>query len=145
MANAMQARVILIGAARGVGQLIYAVPPALEGRVQCGHRVLVPLRARRLTGIVTEVGEGLDAGAGTLKPILELPESRPLYDRAHLALIEFMAGYYMTPLGDAMQSVVPAAARIESRKLYRVAAPPDALREATLAPIECAILEALNR
>ena len=141
----MQAKVILIGAARGVGQLTYAIPPALEGRVQCGHRVLVPLRARRLTGIVTEVGEGLDAGAGTLKAILELPESRPLYDRAHLALIEFMAAYYMAPLGDAMQSVVPAAARIESRKLYRVAAPPDALREATLAPIERALLEALGR
>jgi len=145
MAIAMQAKVILIGAARGVGQLTYAIPPALEGRVQCGHRVLVPLRARRLTGIVTEVGEGLDAGAGALKPILELPESRPLYDRAHLALIEFMAAYYMAPLGDAMQSVVPAAARIESRKLYRLAAAPDALREATLSPIERAILKTLER
>jgi len=141
----MQAKVILIGAARGVGQLTYAIPPALEGRVQCGHRVLVPLRARRLTGIVTEVGEELDAGAGALKPILELPESHPLYDRAHLALIEFMAAYYMAPLGDAMQSVVPAAARIESRKLYRMAAAPDALRAATLAPIERAIMEALGR
>jgi len=141
----MQARVILIGAARGVGQLTYAIPPALEGRVECGHRVIVPLRSRRLTGIVTEVGDGLEAGAGALKAILELPESRPLYDRAHLGLIEFMASYYMVPLGDAMQSVVPAAARIESRKVFRIAAPPDALRAATLAPMERAIVEALGR
>jgi primosomal protein N' (replication factor Y) (superfamily II helicase) len=141
----MQAKVILIGAARGVGQLTYAIPPALEGRVECGHRVIVPLRARRLTGIVTEVGDGLDGGSGELKPILELPESRPLYDRAHLGLIEFMASYYMVPLGDAMQSVVPAAARIESRKVFRLAAEPDALREATMAPIERAIVEALGR
>jgi primosomal protein N' (replication factor Y) (superfamily II helicase) len=98
-----------------------------------------------MTGIVTEVGDGLEAGAGALKPILELPESRPLYDRAHLGLIEFMASYYMVPLGDAMQSVVPAAARIESRKVYRLAAPPDALRAATLAPMERAIFEALGR
>jgi len=145
MAIAMQVKVILIGAARGVGQLTYAIPPALEGRVECGHRVIVPLRSRRLTGIVTEVGDGLEAGAGVLKPILELPESRPLYDRAHLGLIEFMASYYMVPLGDAMQSVVPAAARIESRKVFRIAAPPDALREATLAPMERAIVEALGR
>ncbi|HZZ08832.1 MAG TPA: primosomal protein N' [Candidatus Binataceae bacterium] len=145
MAVAMQAKVILIGAARGVGQLTYAIPPALEGRVECGHRVLVPLRSRRMTGIVTEVGDGLEAGAGALKPILELPESRPLYDRAHLGLIEFMASYYMVPLGDAMQSVVPAAARIESRKVYRLAAPPDALRAATLAPMERVIVEALGR
>ena len=145
MAIAMQAKVILIGAARGVGQLTYAIPPALEGRVECGHRVIVPLRSRRLTGIVTEIGDGLEAGAGALKPILELPESRPLYDRAHLGLIEFMASYYMVPLGDAMQSVVPAAARIESRKVFRLAAPPDALRAATLAPMERAIVEALGR
>ncbi len=141
----MQAKVILIGAARGVGQLTYAIPPALEGRVECGHRVIVPLRSRRLTGIVTEVGDGLEAGAGALKPILELPESRPLYDRAHLGLIEFMASYYMVALGDAMQSVVPAAARIESRKVFRIAAAPDALRAATLAPMERAIVEALGR
>ena len=145
MAIAMQAKVILIGAARGVGQLTYAIPPALEGRVECGHRVIVPLRSRRLTGIVTEIGDGLEAGAGALKPILELPESRPLFDRAHLGLIEFMASYYMVPLGDAMQSVVPAAARIESRKVFRLAAPPDALRAATLAPMERAIVEALGR
>jgi primosomal protein N' (replication factor Y) len=145
MAVAMQAKVILIGAVRGVGQLTYAIPPALEGRVECGHRVLVPLRSRRMTGIVTEVGDGLEAGVGALKPILELPESRPLYDRAHLGLIEFMASYYMVPLGDAMQSVVPAAARIESRKVYSLAAPPDALRAATLAPMERAIIEALGR
>jgi primosomal protein N' (replication factor Y) (superfamily II helicase) len=140
----MQAKVILIGAARGVGQLTYAIPPALEGRVECGHRVIVPLRSRRLTGIVTEVGDGLEAGAGALKPILELPHSRPLYDRAHLGLIEFMASYYMVPLGDAMQSVVSAAARIESRKVYRLAAPPDALQAATLAPMERTIIEALG-
>ncbi len=141
----MQAKVILIGAARGVGQLIYAIPQALEGRVERGHRVIVPLRSRRLTGIVIEVGERLEAGAGALKPILELPESRPLYDRAHLGLIEFMASYYMAPLGDAMQSVVPAAARIESRKVLRLAASPDPLREAALTPMERAIIEALGR
>lgn len=141
----MQAKVIPIGAARGVGQLTYAIPPALEGRVECGHRVIVPLRARRLTGIVTEVGDGLETGGGVLKPILELPESRPLYDRAHLGLVEFMASYYIVPLADAMRSVIPAPARIESRKVFRIAAPPDALRAATMAPMERAIVEALER
>ncbi|HVB79187.1 MAG TPA: primosomal protein N' [Candidatus Binataceae bacterium] len=145
MAIVMQAKVILIGAGRGVGQLTYAIPPALEGRVECGHRVIVPLRSRRLTGIVTAVGDALEAGAGELKPILELPQARPLYDRTHLGLIEFMASYYMVPLGDAMQSVVPAAARVESRKVFRLAAPPDTLREATLAPMERAIVAALGR
>lgn len=141
----MQARVIPIGAARGVGELTYAIPPALEGRVERGHRVIVPLRARRLTGIVTHVGEALDSGGVAPKPILELPEAHPLYDDAHLKLIEFMAAYYMAPIADAMRSVVPALARIESRRVYRIAAAPDALRRATLAPMERAIIEALDR
>ncbi len=141
----MQAKVIPIGAARGVGELTYAIPPVLEGRVARGHRVIVPLRARRLTGIVTAVGEALESGGAPPKPILELLEARPLYDDVHLRLIEFMASYYMAPIGDAMRSVVPALARIESRKVYRLAAPPDALRRATLAPLERAIVEALER
>ena len=145
MAIAMQARVILIGAARGVGQLTYAIPPELEGRVECGHRVIVPLRARRITGIVTAIGDALEADGKALKPILGLPEPRPLYDRAHLGLVEFIASYYMVTLSEAIQSVVPAAARIESRKIYRLAAPPDALHEATLAPIEREIVKALGR
>jgi primosomal protein N' (replication factor Y) len=141
----MQARVILIGAARGLGQLTYAIPPALEGRVECGHRVIVPLRSRRLTGIVTEVGETLEEGCAPLKPILELPESRPLYDRAHLRLIEFMASYYMTSLGEAMRSVIPAAARIESRRTYRLLDAPGPLRKAAATPAESIVLEALGR
>ncbi len=141
----MQAKVVLIGAARGVGQLTYAIPPALEGRIQCGHRVIVPLRARRLTGIVTEVGEALEANGSPLKAILELSEARPLYDGAHLRLIEFMASYYMVSLGDAMRSVVPAAARVESRMVWRLGAPPDALRAATLSAAERTIIEALAR
>lgn len=141
----MQARVILIGAAPGVGQLTYAIPPALEGRVERGHRVIVPLRSRRLTGIVTEVGEELEAASAALKPILEVPEARPLYDRAHLRLIEFMASYYMTSLGEAMRTVIPAAARIESRKIYRLREAPSALRSAALTPTESTVLQALER
>src|SRR5581483_10061686 len=141
----MQARVIPIGAARGVGELTYAIPAALEGRVGRGHRVIVPLRARRLTGIVTAVGEALDSGGAAPKPILELPEALPLYDDAHLRLIEFMASYYMAPIGEAMRSVIPALARIESRKVYRLAAPPDPLRRATMSAVERAIVNALAR
>src|SRR5581483_3189880 len=106
---------------------------------------IVPLRARRLTGIVTAVGEALDSGGAAPKPILELPEALPLYDDAHLRLIEFMASYYMAPIGEAMRSVIPALARIESRKVYRLAAPPDPLRRATMSAVERAIVNALAR
>jgi primosomal protein N' (replication factor Y) len=141
----MHARVIIVGQAGKVEQLTYVIPPALEGRVACGHRVLVPMRSRRMTGLVVELGEDLDAGGTTPKAILELLESRPLFDRAHLQLIEFLASYYMAPLGEAYRSVIPAIARVESRRLFKLGRAPDALALATLTPLERVILDSLAR
>src|SRR6202171_2762996 len=120
----MRARVVIVGVAGAVEQLTYAVPPALEGRVQCGHRVLVPMRSRRLTGLVTAIGEALESGGAAPRAILELLEAWPLFDRAHLELIEFLASYYMAPLAEAYRNVIPAVARVGSRLLDKAGAPP---------------------
>ena len=76
----MQANIVIVGATRGFETLTYSIPPALDGLVQPGHRVLAPLRSRKVTGVVTEVGERLSTSE--LKPILEVLEPRPLFDRA---------------------------------------------------------------
>ena len=139
----MQAKVVIVGAAHGVDQLTYDIPPALEGRVTPGHRVLVPLRSRKVTAVVLEVGEALNAGA--LKPIAELMEPQPLFDAAHLKLLEFLASYYMAPLGDAYRSVIPSVARVESRLEYRLAQTPDILRSAALSKVERKIIDLISR
>jgi len=141
----MRARVVIVGAAGSVDQLTYAIPPALAGRVAPGHRVLVPMRSRRVTGVVLELGENLEAGGAAPKPILEVLEARPLFDRAHLELIEFLATYYMAPIADAYRGVIPTAARVESRRMLRLAASPDVLAIATATPIERAITQALAK
>jgi primosomal protein N' (replication factor Y) len=139
----MQANIVIVGATRGFETLTYAIPPALDGRVQPGHRVLAPLRSRRLTGVVTEVGENLSTGE--LKPILEVLEARPIFDSAHLKLMEFLASYYMASIADAYRSVIPAVARVESRASYRLGIPPDALKRAAFTPVEKKIVEAITR
>ena len=63
----MQANIVIVGATRGFETLTYSIPPALDGLVQPGHRVLAPLRSRKVTGVVTAVGERLSTGE--LKPI----------------------------------------------------------------------------
>jgi primosomal protein N' (replication factor Y) len=138
-------RVVIAGAPAGVEPLTYAIPPTLSGRVAPGQRVLVPMRSRRVTGLVIETGTQLDAGGATLRPVLELLEARPLFDRAHLELIDFLANYYMVPLGEAYRSVVPAAARVESSRTFRLGATPTPLMLTALAPLERAILDALAR
>jgi len=130
---------VIVGASRGVDELDYEVPASLAGALRVGHRVLVPLRSRRVTGVVLEVSE--QATAAPLKPILEILEPRPLFDAAHLKLLEFLASYYMTSLGEAYRSVIPSVARVESRMAYRLAALPDQLREAALSKVERKIVE----
>src|SRR6266481_472668 len=139
----MQANIVIVGATRGFETLTYSIPPALDGSVLPGHRVLAPLRSRKVTGVVTEVGERLSTSE--LKPILEVLEPRPLFDRAHLQLMEFLASYYMVSIADAYRSVIPAVARVESRTAYRLATPPDLLRRAAFTPIEKKIIDAVTR
>jgi primosomal protein N' (replication factor Y) (superfamily II helicase) len=140
----MQARVITVGAVRGVEELTYLVPPDFTSRVEAGHRVLVPLGSRSVTGVVVETGEHLAGGVGRLRPILEVLEPRPLFDHPHLRLMGFLAGYYMVPLADVYRSVMPAGARVESKTLYAMAREPDALRQAAFTRAEAKITQALD-
>ncbi len=135
----MQANIVIVGATRGFETLTYAIPPALDGSVLPGHRVLAPLRSRKVTGVVTEVGERLSTAE--LKPILEVLEPRPLFDRAHLQLMEFLASYYMVSIADAYRSVIPNVARVESHTAYSLATTPDALARAAFTRVERAIVE----
>src|SRR5271155_4801176 len=139
----MQANIVIVGATRGFETLTYSIPPMLDGHVLPGHRVLAPLRSRKVTGVVTEVGERLSTSE--LKPILEVLEPRPLFDRAHLQLMEFLATYYMVSIADAYRSVIPAVARVESRTAYRIAAAPDALARAAFTRVERAIIETIEK
>jgi primosomal protein N' (replication factor Y) len=136
---------VVVGAVRGIEELTYLVPPELEGRVRPGHRVLAPLRSRKVTGVVLETAPSFPGTNGHLKPILELLEPRPLFDRAHLQMMEFLANYYMVPLAEVYRSVIPAVARVESRLMYKLAHEPDILRQAAYTDIERKIVETLAK
>jgi primosomal protein N' (replication factor Y) len=136
---------VVVGAVRGVEELTYLVPPELEGRVRPGHRVLAPLQSRKVTGVVLEIAASFPGVNGNLKPILELLEPQPLFDRAHLQMMEFLATYYMVPLAEVYRSVIPAVARVESRLMYKLARQPDVLRQAALSDLERKLIDALAK
>ncbi len=138
-----QANIVIVGATRGFETLTYSIPPALDGLIQPGHRVLAPLRSRKVTGVVTEVADRLSTA--DLKPILEVLEPRPLFDRPHLQLMDFLATYYMVSIADAYRSVIPAVARVESRTAYTLATPPDPLARAAFTRVERAIVETIEK
>jgi primosomal protein N' (replication factor Y) len=141
----MMARVVIVGAAGALEALVYAVPLSIAERLTIGHRVLVPLRTRRVTAIVTEIGDNFDSAGSALKPILELLEARPLFDPAHLQLVQFLASYYMASSGEAFRSVLPALARVESRRIFRIARSPSLLAQIAFRPLERAIVVELEK
>src|SRR5260370_6874379 len=67
-ADHMLARVAIVAAAGGTAELTYAIPAALEGRVEPGHRVLVPIRSRRGTGIGVATGQNTERRGATPAP-----------------------------------------------------------------------------
>ena len=122
-ANPTVADVIVLGTPKDVAQLTSAVPPAMANRLLPGHRVLVPLRSRKLTAIVVRVRErSSQSDPAVLKPLLEILESRPLLDQAHLKLLEFMSSYYMAALPEVYRAVMPGAVRVHSRQEFVLAA-----------------------
>src|SRR6478609_1473784 len=101
----------------------YRVPEGLTGSVEPGARVVVPFRNKREIGIVfgsAEPREGVK-----YKDILAAPDDAPSVDPPMLALCQWIADYYVVPLGVALRCALPAAltgatAPVPSRKTQRV-------------------------
>ena len=87
---------------------LYAVPPALIERAVPGARVVVPLRQRKVVGIVTEVVSRPPAAGMSIKPIIAAPDDDPALSSALLQLGQWISDYYGAPLGLALRAILPA-------------------------------------
>ncbi len=92
----------------------YALPPALEQHVRQGHRVLVPFgRSKYYTGIVSSVTPVAPKGF-EVKEIIDVMDDTPVLRNPQLRLWQWMADYYMCPIGDVYKAALPAALKLES-------------------------------
>ena len=94
------------------GPYYYAVPAALASKLQAGQRVQVPLGKgnRLIVGYCTALAIR-SVGSRPLKPVARLVDDQPLLSPAMLRLTQWMADYYLCPLGQVLQTVVPAGVR----------------------------------
>lgn len=84
----------------------YQIPEALLDRVIPGARVVVPLRNREVVGVVTAIDVPPPPSAA--REILGVLDAEPALPRPLLETVEWMAGYYGTPMGLALKAVLPA-------------------------------------
>ena len=95
------------------GVFTYSVPQSLEGQVIRGVRVLVPLgRNKTYVGIISEVHDKKPEGYQT-KDILQILDSSPILLDAQLHLWQWIADYYMSPIGEVFKAAFPAGLKAE--------------------------------
>ncbi|HUS37822.1 MAG TPA: primosomal protein N' [Pirellulales bacterium] len=94
------------------GVLDYSVADSLRSAIQVGARVRVPLGRgnRHVVGYCVGLENATDLKRA-LKPITEVVDSRSLISPAMLRLTEWMSDYYLCPLGQVLETVIPAGVR----------------------------------
>jgi primosomal protein N' (replication factor Y) len=118
------------------GAYTYAVPQGLT--VAPGDYVEVPLGPRSYIGCVWRVGSG-DGGGKTLREIVQKFDVAPLGD-THRAFIDWVANYYLEPIGNVLRSCLRAPGAFGEAKTeiaYRIGPH----RPAKLTPQRARILE----
>ena len=124
--------------------LAYSVPPELEDRIRVGARVTVPLRGKVVTGFVralSRVGEG----ERKLKAVKSIADSHPVLTEELYKLADWIAGYYMAPVGEVLATMSPPPVKFKQVcKLEK--APGDLELEMMKAsdPVRGAIIDALS-
>ena len=94
------------------GPFDYRVPDSLRESLRPGMRVRVPLGRRRklITGWCIETGLG-GASARPLRDVGELLDDEPLCDASLIKLVRWMSDYYLVPVGQVFETLVPSSVR----------------------------------
>ena len=89
----------------------YAIPSHLSTQVARGKRVAVPFGRQKQIGVVVALRATTDVPAAKLRSIGEVLDAEPLLDEQTLSLLEWAARYYHHPLGEVIQTALPALFR----------------------------------
>jgi primosomal protein N' (replication factor Y) len=93
----------------------YSIPEEMNGAVQLGCRVLVPFRNKTLVGIVVEFSEAAPEGT-KLKPIAKILDVVPAITPKLIELANWMASYYLAPIGEVYRAMVPPLTDLKSQR-----------------------------
>jgi primosomal protein N' (replication factor Y) (superfamily II helicase) len=88
-------------------------------RPQRGARVIAPFRSEKLIGVVMALSESAPADfeARFLEAVLD---GEPLLSEHLLTLAEWIAQYYLAPLGEVLRGMLPLGAEVRRTVYYRI-------------------------
>jgi primosomal protein N' (replication factor Y) (superfamily II helicase) len=91
-----------------------------------GGRVLVPFRAERMVGVVTKLHDNAPQSHDKkiqVKTVIAALDSEAVLDAGLLKLGEWIAQYYIAPIGEVFRSMLPLTAEVKKQIVYRIAEP----------------------
>ncbi|MCR5711836.1 MAG: primosomal protein N' [Prevotella sp.] len=95
------------------GTFTYALPLAMQSTVQVGMRVLVPFgRNKTYLGIVARLHEVQPQGY-EVKNVTQLMDTEPVVTAQQLKLWQWIADYYLAPIGEVYKAALPAGLKAE--------------------------------
>ncbi|MFL5732911.1 MAG: primosomal protein N' [Chloroflexia bacterium] len=115
--------------------LHYRVPDYLQGHIEPGHIVTVPLRGRPAYGVVTGLSD--EAPVPETLPIRELVDARQVVLPHMMALARWIAGYYHCTLWQALAPMLPPG--VARRAVTTLGLSPDFVRDGETDPLIAAL------
>ena len=95
------------------GFFTYSVPSSADEQVEVGKRVLVPFgRNKTYVGIIASIHHQQPEGYQT-KDILQVLDSTPMLLGSQLRLWQWIADYYMSPIGEVFKAALPSGLKAE--------------------------------
>lgn len=119
----------------------YEVPDRFRQELSLGHRVLVPMGRRKMTGFVVDFIS--QPTIQDLREIEDILDPYPLLSQELLRLTHWVAEYYMSPWGEVIRTALPPGIQWKSRfivKNVEGAVSP----EVVLSEVETAILSSVR-
>ena len=95
------------------GTFTYAVPPQMEKQTAFGCRVLVPFgRGKQYVGVIARQHDQQPEGY-EVKNILQVIDAQPILLPGQYRLWQWIADYYMSPIGEVYKAALPAGLKAE--------------------------------
>ena len=95
------------------GTFTYSVPRQMEEQVRFGCRVLVPFgRSKQYVGVIVRQHDQQPEGY-EVKDILQVIDAQPILLPEQYRLWQWIADYYMSPIGEVYKAALPAGLKAE--------------------------------
>jgi primosomal protein N' (replication factor Y) (superfamily II helicase) len=127
----------------------YALPESLRALVQPGTRVLVPFRKKAMVGVVVEMTATVPEGT-QIREIQKVLDPLPALTPKLLELGQWIAGYYLAPIGEVFRAMLPPVTEISMKRKIQLTEGGKSFAEkmkagATLSDLDGAEIEFLQK